>query len=89
MQGKGKKAELLADRLEIPADALGAPKLSICGRRRVLVENHCGILSYGDTMIELCCRDMKIRIRGDGLRLGAMDKKDMLISGRILSVELE
>ena len=54
MKSKRDKAELLADRLDIPADALGLTKLSLCGRSRLLIENHCGIISYGDALIEIC-----------------------------------
>lgn len=89
MSDRSKKSEQLIDRLNLPADALGTPTLTVSGRRRLLVENHGGILCYGDSLIEINCRNMKIRVRGDDLRLGAMDKKDMLICGRILSVELE
>ena len=78
------KAELLADRLELPSDALaGTAKLTVNGRHRVLIENHCGI------MIAVDCGGMKTVIRGDDLSLGAMDKQDMLITGRILSIEFE
>lgn len=89
MSGENKKAEQLIDRLELPPDALGMPKLTISGRRRVLIENHSGILCYCDELIEINCRSMKLRIRGDGLKIVAMDKKDMLICGRLLSAELE
>lgn len=84
------KAELLADRLELPSDALaGTAKLTLNGRRRVLIENHSGIITYEDTVIAVDCGGMKTVIRGDGLSLGAMDKQDMLITGRILSIEFE
>jgi len=84
------RSELLADRLELPSDALsGTVKLSINGRRRVLIENHRGIISYEDTLIVIDCGNMKAIIRGDELKLGAMDKSDMLIRGRLLSIEFE
>lgn len=85
-----KNAELLADRLELPSDALaGAAKLTVNGRRRVLIENHSGIITYEDDIIAVDCGGMKAVIRGDGLSLGAMDKHDMLITGRILTIEFE
>lgn len=83
------RAELLADRLELPADALGDTKLSLCGRTRLLIENHRGIISYGENVTEIACGSAKLIVRGDGLRLSAMDKHDMLISGRILALEFE
>lgn len=83
------RAELLADRLELPADALGALKLSLCGRNRLLVENHRGIIAYGESVIEIDCGVSKLVVMGDELRLAAMDKHDMLICGKILSLEFE
>ncbi len=84
------RAELLADRLDLPADALaGSIKLSLCGRRRLLIENHHGIISYGESITEVDCGTSKLRILGDDLHIGAMDKKDMLICGRIISLEFE
>ena len=89
MKAKRDRAELLADKLDIPADALGSMKLSLCGRNRLLIENHRGIISYGDTLTEISCGAVKLVIRGDGLRLKAMNGSDMLINGRIIALEFE
>lgn len=83
------RAELIADRLELPPDAFGALKLSLCGRNRLLVENHRGIIAYGQSAIEIDTAASKLVVRGDELRLCAMDKHDMLICGRIISLEFE
>lgn len=82
-------AELLADRLSLPADALGLTKLSLCGRSRLLVENHRGIIAYSDAVCEIDCGTVKLVVRGDGLTLKAMDGRDMLICGRIIALEFE
>ena len=89
MKAKRDRAELLADKLDIPADALGSMKLSLCGRSRLLIENHCGIISYGDTLTEISCGTIRLIIRGDNLRLKAMSGSDMLICGRIIALEFE
>jgi sporulation protein YqfC len=79
----------MADRLELPAEMLkDVPKITIAGRRRVLIENHGGIVRYSSELIELG-GGTKVVIRGDGLRLVAMDRRDMVIAGRILSAEYE
>jgi hypothetical protein len=54
----------------------------------VLIENHGGIVRYSSELIELG-GGTKVVIRGDGLRLVAMDRRDMVIAGRILSAEYE
>ena len=89
MQGKGKKAELLADRLEIPADALGTPKLSICGRRRVLVENHCGIVEYTPELVRIAVRRGAVSVHGSGLTIARMTRRRVEVRGMIFSVELD
>ena len=39
-------AESLADRLDLPQDALlGSGKLTVAAGRQVFIENHCGILN--------------------------------------------
>ena len=89
MKTKRDRAELLADRLDIPADALGLTKLSLCGRSRLLIENHRGIITYNDNLIEIDCGSVKLAVRGDALRLGAMNGSDMFICGRIIALEFE
>ena len=89
MSGKPNKAELLSERLDIPSDiSLGTAKLSIYGKRNILIENHKGILHYSENEIILSAKGMTVRILGEGIGITAMDKNDMLISGDILSVEL-
>lgn len=84
------RAELLADRCELPSDALsGTVKLTVSGRRRLLIENHHGIITYEDSIISVACGNMNVTVRGDELSLYAMDREDMLIKGRILSIEFE
>lgn len=88
MSGKN-KAELLSERLDLPSDiSAGSAKLSVYGKSKVLIENHRGILHYGENEIELSAKGMTIRILGDELSISAMDKNDMLITGRIISLEL-
>lgn len=83
------KTELLSERLDIPSDiSAGSAKLSVYGKSKVLVENHKGILLYSENEIQLSAKGMSVRILGDELSIAAMDKNDMLITGRILSVEL-
>lgn len=83
------KAELLSERLDLPSDiSAGSAKLSVYGKSKVLIENHRGILHYGENEIELSAKGMTVRILGDELSISAMDKNDMLVTGRIISLEL-
>jgi sporulation protein YqfC len=79
--------EDMADMLDIPGQVLpGVPRITLTGRRRVLVENHGGIVRYSGELIELGGKT-RVIIRGSGLTLLAMNASDMVISGDILSAE--
>ena len=77
--------ETLADRFELPAGAAGVVK----GTRRALVEDHRGLASYSRERIEVNAGAHRVRIIGEALELAAMDREALLVTGRILSVELE
>ncbi len=86
-----KKRELLtelAERLELPQEALtGAAKLSVTGGRRLLIENHRGILAYDCDCAVISLGDEKLQILGSRLCLLAMNRRELLLGGKILSVE--
>ena len=81
-------AEELSDRLQLPEDALlGAAKLSVTAGRRVLIENHRGILSYSAAYIAVSTGQGPIGLYGKELRLLAMNRNELLIGGRIQTIE--
>ena len=85
-----KLLERLAARLDLPAEAIaGAPKITLTGTEQVLVENHRGILSYSDSAVEVGARNARVRIRGDGLLLRAMNGEMLLVTGQIFGVDIE
>ena len=72
--------ERTAQLLDLPADALaGVPRLELVGDGELRVENHKGILAYGD---------QEIQVSGGGLELRAMTGLELLITGRIDSIQL-
>lgn len=80
--------EETAEKFELPAEAVaGVPKITITGKARVLIENHKGLLEYGEERIEVSGGRVRIRISGTGLELRTMDKNDLVITGQILSTE--
>lgn len=81
--------EDIAERFELPAETAGLLKVTLAGRGRVLVENHRGLLEYGRDCVEIAGGRMRLRIRGDGLELRAMDREALAVTGRIYAVELE
>lgn len=84
------QVELLAEALELPEDALlGAAKVTVTAGRRLVVENHSGVLSYGEEQIVLKLPRGKLSILGEGLSLTAMTRDRLIISGRIRTLEWE
>lgn len=74
----------LAERLSLPEEALlRAEKLTVVAGRRVLIENHRGILSYGTGHIEIGVQGGKICLDGTGLKLDAMNVNELLLSGEL------
>ncbi|MCB6366224.1 YabP/YqfC family sporulation protein [Intestinibacillus massiliensis] len=65
----------------------GVPRIEILGDKRVLVENHKGILEYGDTLMRINCGHMVVKIVGDGLELRALSLSELAVTGKILSLE--
>ncbi len=80
--------EAVAEKFDLPAEAAGTVKVTVVGRRRLLVENHRGILEYARDRIEVGGGNIRIRINGDGLELCAMDRDAILVTGTVISLEL-
>ncbi len=92
MERNPKKEGLLArtaQMFDVPGEAVGLPRVEITGRRELRMENHKGILAYGTEEILISGGRLVVRVRGDGLELGAMNADELLITGTISSVELE
>lgn len=78
----------LAETLMLPPAALpGTLRVTVTGRRQVTVEQHRGLLGYGGELIEVGGGKLRLRILGSGLRLRAMDRETLIITGEIAAVE--
>ncbi len=76
--------------LDIPAEALtAAPRITVSGGDRVLVEGHRGLLEYAPERIAAAGANCRILIKGERLVLVAMDRHELVVSGRLWAVELE
>ena len=79
----------LAERLELPGEALGELKLSVTGDCRALVENHRGLLTCTEERISLRTRRGILSLTGAELRIEAMNEGELLLAGRLSRVEWE
>lgn len=92
MDGKKRKGllEKTASAFALPADILaGLSCIRLVGREELYVQNHKGILSYGEDEMLISGGKLLIRVRGSGLKLCGMTATDLVIAGLIAAVELE
>ena len=76
--------------LEIPKEiTTKTPKLTIMGFQELLVENYKTILEYQDFYIRLSTYIGIININGFELNLNEMTNDDILITGKIESIDFE
>ncbi len=88
MQKKG-ILEKVALAVDLPGEAVpGSPLVEIAGDRRVLVENHRGVVQYGQTDIRLRVSYGYVKICGSNLRLVRMTRQQVIICGKIDDVSL-
>lgn len=66
----------------------GVPLVEILGDKRALVENHCGVIAYESNLICIRVHCGKIEIHGSELNLMQMTDSQMVINGKINSVQL-
>ena len=66
----------------------GESVIELVGEGRVLVEGHRGVSAYSDSSICIKAKDRVIEITGCNLKLTQMDACKLVISGRIMSINL-
>lgn len=76
--------------LEVPDEvALKIPKLTILKFEEVLIENYKGILEYQDFFVRIQTYIGIININGYQLSLEEMTTDDLLVKGKIESIDFE
>lgn len=88
---KGKHIlERISQALELESEPIaGKPLIEIIYNRSVLVENHCGVVSYSTNRVIIKTKVGLIFIGGSGLRLSRMSCDQLRICGIIDSIELK
>ncbi|MEG0825661.1 MAG: YabP/YqfC family sporulation protein [Oscillospiraceae bacterium] len=88
MERKESILEKTAGVFDLPADVVaGLPLITMTGDRELRMENHRGILAYGDEEICVSGGVMLVRICGSDLTLRAMNSAELVVSGHIGKVE--
>lgn len=87
---KKNKINTLDKVLEMPKEiSSNEPKITILGFNQMLIENYKGILEYQEFFIRLNTYIGIININGFNLNLSEMTTDDILITGKIESVDFE
>ena len=74
----------------LPPETVGAAlRVTVSGRRRVMVEYHRGLLGYTREIVEVSGGTSRLRIIGSELQLQAMDRETLIISGHMASLEYQ
>lgn len=68
--------------------APGVPVVELAGDHRVLIERHRGITEYSRERICVCMRYGQVAVSGCALEICRMSKEQLVITGRIDSVQL-
>lgn len=87
---KGKHwTQRLTDAADLPAEPLpGLTIIELAEDRRVLIERHQGVTEYCRDRIKVKVRFGSVCVCGCGLELSRMSRDQLVISGRIDSVQL-
>ncbi len=81
--------EKTAQLFDLPADVIaGVPKLEVVGDREFRMENHKGILSCSENEIHISGGIYLVKVSGQHLEVRAMTGLELLVTGKIQSVEL-
>lgn len=90
MRKRKKEASKLERILEIPEElSTDRPKITMMGFEQVFIENYKGILEYQDYFIRLNTYIGIININGFNLKLEEMTTDDILVTGKIDSIDFE
>ena len=92
MERQGRRESLLektAEAFDLPGDVVaGLPRVELLGDRQLRMENHRGILAYGEEEIHVSGGKLIVKVRGRGPALRAMNASELLITGEIAGVDL-
>ncbi|NLL18575.1 MAG: sporulation protein YqfC [Clostridia bacterium] len=80
----------MVELLEMPSDImLDLPKLILIGQKELIIENHRGIIEYGQTVIRVNSTVGQITVKGSGLMLKTLKSDQMLVEGIISAITIE
>lgn len=90
MKRKNKRISRINNMLELPQEIVtNKPKITIVGFEELLIENYKAILEYEDFYVKINTYIGAININGFNLRLKEMTGDDIMVLGKIDSLDFE
>ncbi len=89
-QRRVRKNNRINEILELPSEVISnKPKITIVGFEEILIENYKSILEYEEFYIKINTHIGAININGFNLRLKEMTEDDIMVLGKIDSLDFE
>lgn len=86
--GRERVGRTLAGLMEIPRDlVLEVPRITMVGREELYLENHKGIIEYGQHKLKINLNRGYLELYGEDLRIAALRADDMVITGRVSGLQ--
>lgn len=80
----------LADELEIPDNVMSNNfDIRIQGNKRVIIENHVGVLIYENDIIHIKTKIQNIVLKGDKLKIGEITDFYIIVNGEIKEIQIK
>ena len=80
----------LADELEMPDNVISNNfDIRIQGNKRVIIENHVGVLIYENDIIHIKSKIQNIVIKGDKLKIGEITDFYIIVNGEIKEIQIK
>lgn len=89
-KNKKRSSNKINNILEFPQEITSnEPKITILGFEKIMIENYKGILEYENFYVRLNTNIGVLNINGINLSLNEMTDEDLLITGKIESIDFE
>lgn len=83
--GLGRQA---AEKLDLPREVvLDLPLISMTGREEMTIENHKGLMEYGEEKIRIATKVGSLCVSGESLRLKRLSAECIVIGGQLEKLE--
>ena len=80
----------LADELEMPDNVMSNNfDIRIQGNKRVIIENHVGVLIYENDIIHIKTKIQNVVIKGEKLKIGEITDFYIIVNGEIKEIQIK